>query len=125
MAIPAQGCVIQWSTWPYASPSTVQEVQSIEVRSEIERIDFRGDSYFFPGGTITLTGFSNSVLNSSKLLDWGTLKITVPTAGGSLVLHEGYAQLSSCDVRATINQAVLFAFQIRLWGAFNTVGTLE
>jgi hypothetical protein len=124
MAIPAQGCVITWQPWPSGSLATLQEVQELDVRLEAARIDWGGAPYFFRSGELTLTGFSNAALPSKKVTDWGTIKITVPTSGGSLVLHEGYAQFLSSSTRAIVNGAVLFAFQFRLWGVFDTTGTV-
>jgi hypothetical protein len=124
MAIPAQGCVVTWADFG-GSSSTVQEVQEIDIRPAVERIDFRGRAFFFPGGEITLSGFSNAALPARKLKNWGTLKITVATPEGNLVLHESYAQYLATNTRATINGAVLFAFQLRLWGAFSSIGTIE
>jgi hypothetical protein len=126
MAIPAQGCVITWRDYVGGGPAqAVQEVQAIDVRPEIERIESRGRSYFLRGGEISLVGFSNSTLPTSKLLNWGTLKITVPSGGGHLVLHEGYAQYLSASIRGSVNEAILFAFQFRLWGMFASTGTIQ
>jgi hypothetical protein len=123
MAIPAQGCVVTWADFG-GSSSTVQEVQEIDIRPTLERVDFRENTYFIPGGELALTGFSNAALPASKLLNWGTLRVTVQTPQGSnLVLHEGYAQYVAATTRATVNGAVLFAFQFRLWGAFSSIGT--
>jgi hypothetical protein len=126
MAIPAQGCVITWQDFVGGgSAQTVQEVATIDIRPSVERIDFAGQTYFWRGGEISLTGFSNAVLGTSRLLTWGTLKITVRSGAQNLVLHEGYAQLLSTTAQATVNEAILFAFQIRLWGVFNSTGTLQ
>lgn len=128
MAIPAQGCVITWQDYVapgFGAAQTLQEITTIDVRPTIERIDFAGRTRFWRGGEVTLTGFSNAILGTARLLTWGTLKITVRSGAQNLVLHEGYAQLLSTTSRVTVNEAVLFAFQLRLWGVFNTTGTLQ
>jgi hypothetical protein len=103
----------------------VQEVQTIDVRAQLERFDTSFGTFFWRGGELALTGFSNSTLPPSKVLNWGTLKITVPSGGGRLVLHEGYAQYLSTSTRGSVNNAILFAFQFRLWGIFASTGTIE
>lgn len=125
MAIPAQGCVITWTDFLTNQSVTVQEVTTLDIQPAIERIDFQGRAFFFRGGAMTLTGFSNAQLGTGRLLNWGILKITVRSGANNLVLHEGYAQLTGSTVRATVNEAVLFAFSLRLWGMFNSTGTLQ
>lgn len=127
MAIPAQGCVITWTDYLTNESVTVQEVTTLDIQPFVERIGFSstGETFFLRGGQVTLTGFSNEALHPGKLRNWGTLKITVRSGAQDLVLHEGYAQLTASTIRATVNEAILFAFQLRLWGVFSTTGTFE
>jgi hypothetical protein len=126
MAIPAQGCVFTWGT------STVQEIQELELRPTREQATFAGSrtsaggTFFYIGREMTLVGFSVSGLEQNKIGQWQQLKITVrvsPTQ--KQVLYQGWSQYLSSSIRASVNGAVQFAYQFRLWGAYSTIGTLE
>jgi hypothetical protein len=125
MAIPAQGCRFRWTYWPGSSVLRLREIQEFQVRPRFERFDSSGFSFTYQGGELILTGRSLFGLRQQNIGRWGTMKISVREGSSFRVLHEGYAQYVACDVRASTNEAVLFAFQFRLWGVFQTTGSLQ
>jgi hypothetical protein len=124
MAIPAQGCVFRWKYWPSNSVLRLREIQEFQVRPRLE-IAQGSFPFSYQGGELILTGRSLFGLRQQNIGRWGTMKISVREGSLFRVLHEGYAQYLACDVRASTNEAVLFAFQFRLWGVFQTTGSLQ
>lgn len=126
MAIPAQGCVFTWGS------DTLQEIQELEIRQLREQYTFagsrdvRGRSFYYVGGEMTLVGLSVAGLKQSKIGQWQPMKITTRVSlTQRQVLFDGWAQYASSNIRASVNGAVRFAYQFKLWGASSTVGTLE
>lgn len=125
MAIPAQGCVFTWGS------DTLQEIQEVELRPVRETISFAGSrnsgsflSYI--GGEMTLVGFSLAGLEHYKIGQYKRMIVTVRVSPTQRqLLHNGFAGYESANIRAGVNGAVQFAYQFRLFGALNTIGTLE
>ena len=125
MAIPAQGCVFTWGV------DTLQEIQELEVRPALEVFEFRGgregsvQTGRYVGGEMTLLGFSAAGLETYKI---GLAKRMIVTVRVSpthrQILHDGFAQYMSANIRANVNGACQFAYQFKLWYARNTIGTL-
>ena len=126
MAIPAQGCVFTWGS------NTLQEIQELELRPVRETVSFAGSrdsgsrSFSYIGGEMTLVGFSSAGLEHYKIGQWGIMIVTVRVSPTQRqILHNGYAQYASANIRASVNGALQFAYQFRLYGARSTIGTLE
>ena len=123
MAIPAQGCEFTWDN------ETLEEIREFEVNPSQERFEFAGDrgsgasSFYYVGGDLRLIGYSVAGLEQHKIGKWAEIKITVRVSPTQVqTLWEGWAQYLSSSVRASINGPVSFAFQFRLWGAFQSIG---
>jgi hypothetical protein len=125
MAIPAQGCVFTWGS------DTLQEIQELELRPARQTVSFGGSrnsgarTFSYVGGEMTLVGFSSAGLEHYKIGRSARMIVTVRVSPTQRqILHNGFAEYASANIRASVNGALQFAYQFRLYGALNTIGTL-